>query len=147
MPFDLNAFREAHRPWSFTDGGRTFTARHVSANDCLTFDAMRSEAVALLRQALLNPKLSELQKQRIVARHHRTDVRQWRWLLRRAFPWRADYWLRGDPVSIILALDAAARGEVLADFFGCLRTGATPPQTTKTLPGKPSSTPTRQRMA
>lgn len=144
MPFDLKAFREAHRPWSFTDGRRTFTARHVSANDCLTFDAMRGEAVAVLRQTLLDASIPELRKQRIIARHHRTEVRHWRWLLRRAFPWRADYWLRGDPVTIILALDAASRGEVLVDFFGCLRK-TTLPQTTKTLPSRPFSTPTRSR--
>jgi hypothetical protein len=100
MAFDVDAFRAAHRPWSFTVGGRTFLARHVSAPQCQRFERERAAAGADQRK-------------------HRTAF--WR-ILRAAFPWRPSYLTRGDPVRIILdELEPPARAETLTDFFECLR--------------------------
>lgn len=109
MAFNVDAFREAHRPWSFTIGGKTFGARHVSAVHCQQFDRLRRDAGG-------------------DAKKHLRAI--W-WILRRAFPWRFSYMLRGDPVKIILALEPAARGEAMADFFVSLQglSPATPQKT------------------
>lgn len=124
MGFNVDAFREAHRPWSFTVGGKTFGARHVSAPDCQRFDRMRVAAG-------------------IDAKKHMRAI--W-WILRRAFPWRPSYMLRGDPVKIILALEPAARGEAMADFFGSLQ-GLSPTTLQKTANGTRSSARTPLRTA
>lgn len=122
MAFDVNTFREAHRPWSFTVGRRTYTARHVSAPDSQRFD-----------------------QQFAAARTDTDRIRALRWILRRAFPWRFSYQLRGDPVRIILdELEPAARQEALRDFFACRAGGAKQnpdPVTNGTL--SPTPTPPR----
>lgn len=108
MAFDHKAFREAHRPWSFTTAdGRTFQARHVSAPQYERFDDRFNHGTAQERRMAVA------------------------WILRIAFPWRLSYLLRGDPVKILLAMEPAARKEALMDFFACLR-GESPirPQTT-----------------
>jgi hypothetical protein len=112
MPFDVNAFRDAHRPWSFTVGARTFGARHVSAQAAQSFD-----------RRIAGAKTTKDRERAI-----------W-WILRRAFPWRLSYALRGDPVTIILReLEAPARAEALKDFFACLR-GENSEHPSKTIRG------------
>ena len=132
MAFDVDAFRAAHRPWSFTVGGRTFGAKHVSALKVAEYERRAADASALYRT---NP-----------ARGSRAQLAALRWLLRFAFPWRIDYLLRGNPVAIILSLEPAARAEALRDFFASLQGKTTP--TTTPLPstsGTPSSAPTPPR--
>lgn len=98
MAFDVNAFRDAHEPWSFTIGRRTFVGRHVSARTVQKFEQ----------------KMAAVKNNTAAATH-------WRWLLRHAFPWRFSYLLYGDPVAIIMALEPGAQLEALKDFFACLQ--------------------------
>jgi hypothetical protein len=127
MPFDVNAFREAHRPWSLTVGARTFGARHVSAMAVQEFER-RYEKAKVARDV------------------HRATQRAWWWVLRRAFPWRPTYAMRGDPVKIILReLEPPARAEALRDFFVCLRGEKSehPPKTvSRSMSGTRSPQPT-----
>lgn len=97
MTFDVDKYRAAHPPWSFTIGGKTFDAQYVSAVDCTRFE-------------------------RKLAAGQGDSPRQLRacwWILRRAFPWRVDYWVRGDPVRIIFALRPKGRAEALVNFYAC----------------------------
>lgn len=121
MAFNADDFLAAHRPWSFTIGGRTFGARHVSAPSVQRFEQLRAAAKDNVR---------------------RQQFALW-WLLRRAFPWRLSYLIRGDPVKIMLRLPPAAQAEALRDFFACLRgeTTASPALTTK----GPTHSPTTRR--
>jgi hypothetical protein len=125
MAFDINAFREAHTPWSFTIGGRRFDARHVSAPTVQSFQRKLTAA----------------------GLDGRNVFAAYRWLLRHAFPWRFSYLLRGDPVKIVLALEPQARDAALSDFFECLlgttRAGLQKPKTS----GTRSPAPTRTRSA
>lgn len=135
MAFDVDAVLAAHRAWSFTLGAQTFLARHVSAMTVVEYDHRATEATALLKKY---PR-----------RGSRAQVMALRWLLRRAFPWRPSYLLRGDPVNLILRLPPAARTETLTDFFACLQ-GMTPTTDPATLPlrkipGTPSPAPIRRR--
>jgi hypothetical protein len=124
MPFNVDAFREAHRPWILTVGGRAFAARHVSAPQVQRYQDRIKEAgddLARFESAV-------------------------RWLLRRAFPWRPSYLLRGDPARIVLRLEPAARSAALADVYEALRGTATPPtQGEPSTSGTPSPTPTSTR--
>jgi len=120
MTFSVDAFRAAHRPWSFAAGGVTWTARHVSTPQILAFNREYEAAT------------TEVARAKSVAR-----------LLRIAFPWRLSYLRRGDPVKVLVALEPAARIEALNDFFECLAGKTPPPQehlTTGTLSSRPNST-------
>lgn len=118
MPFDVDAFRAAHRPWMLTIDGRAFTARHVSA-----------------------PQVLEYQDRLRTAGDNATAVeRALRWLLRRAFPWRPSYLVRGDPARLLLHLEPAARAAAFADFFEALRGGPTPTTQTGTRPATRGTT-------
>jgi hypothetical protein len=124
--FDLEAYRAARRPWSFkTDDGRLFVAKHVSAMDALRFQEM-GEAATRARQQVI----------------------ALRFILRRAFPWRPSYMLRGDPVEIILNFEPLARSEAMADFFEYLwgENASRTSQKSRTH-GKHSSTPTQLQSA
>lgn len=127
MAFNVDEFRAANRPWAFVFGSRTFTAKHVSAPQVLRYQDMLKAAGA----------------------DHRKIERALWWILRIAFPWRPSYWLRGDPVTIIIGLDPAARVSVLNDFFWVLsgaKTVPTPIQRSKNgTHGTTSSTPTLTR--
>ena len=113
MAFDVDVFREAHRPWSFSIGGRAFSARHVSALQVLRYEEQTRDAIQTMAKD--------------APRGARLHVMAVRHLLRLAFPWRPSYLVRGDPVKIIIALEPAARSEALKDFFACLQgTTATP---------------------
>lgn len=113
MAFDLDAFRAAHRPWSFSIDGRTFGARHVSAPRIVQY--MGKVAAAAGKERGLRRAL--------------------RWVLRLAFPWRFSYLVRGDPVDLIFGLEIAARNAALADFFACLEG-----KTKTSLPSKTNGT-------
>lgn len=125
MAYDVDAFRAAHRPWSFTVGGRTYQARHVSAPQVFRYQDLIAAA----------------------GEDRRRHDAALRWLLRRAFPWRFSYLLYGDPVRIISALETAARQEALSDFFVALRGGPIPNQNGRATRGTISPTPisTRRR--
>lgn len=116
MGFNADAFLAAHRPWTLTIGGRTYTARAVSVAEVLAFKAATEGADAT------------------------SGERAVRRLLRRMFPYRLHYRWRGDPVALLIASGPAAVREALADFFGHLA-GTTPSPTT-TPPSPPSSGPT-----
>jgi hypothetical protein len=124
MAFNLDAFREAHRPWSLTVGARTWTARHVSAREVQAYEHKLAAATDQESKA----------------------VAAVRWILRRAFPWRFSYLFRGDPVRICLALEPAARREALTDFFACLL-GRNPQPMIPTMNGRKSSASTRRQSA
>lgn len=115
MAFDSTQWTEAHQPWTVTVGGRTFTARHVSAPQAMAYQRRLADAQALPK----SPDESDAQhamritKACLIAQH---------WILRVAFPWRISY-LRGDPVALILKLPPGAKHEALADFFVCLWAG------------------------
>lgn len=127
MAFDTRTFREAHRPWSFTAAdGRTFTGRPVSTPQCQRYDQLCVEA-----------GLDEKKRRHAL----------W-WILRRAFPWRFSYLIRGDPVRIILdQLEPAARRAALDDFFACLRGESPIPSQRSTQNGKRWSGATPRRTA
>ena len=114
--FDLDAFREAHRPFAFTAGGFTFEARIISAEQMRQFATVASRADA--------------------AGQHRALAA----LLRIAFPWRPSYIWRGDPVTTILALEPQAREEALESFFAWVRETNKLPH--PTIPGTRSPGPT-----
>lgn len=107
MAFDVDAFREAHRPWAFTYRGRAFPARHVSALLVLEYEDRVRRAAAVGKTN--------------AGRGARLHLAALHILLRHAYPWRPTYLIRGDPVKIILGLEPAARAEALKDFFACLQ--------------------------
>ena len=115
--FDVDAFRDAHRPFGFSAGGRSFESQHVSA-----------PAVAAFFAAFQ------------IARTEADRARALTKILRLAFPMRLSYRWRGDPVRILLALEPAARNEALLSFFEHLE-GKNPSTSLPTIPGEPSSTP------
>ena len=119
MDFDLAAWHEAHRPWRFfRQDGRAWEARHVSARQVAAYE-----------------------RQRAIATTDGEHLRALRWILRRAFPWRFSYLLRGDPVRELLALPVDARREALEGFFAFLW-GAAPrsSQMSPRMNGTPSQT-------
>jgi hypothetical protein len=123
VAFDVDAFREAHRPWSFTVGARTFTGRHVSAPAVQRYERLRMSAK---NESQLNRALWSV--------------------LRRAFPWRVSYLVRGDPVQVIMReLERPARDEALKDFFVCLRGGKS--ENPSQMSGTHSPRPTPHRVA
>jgi hypothetical protein len=113
MAFDVEEFRVAHRPWQFTVGARTYGARHISA-----------------------PQMFQYQEDIVAAAgNRRRQERLLRRLLRRAFPWRPSYLLRGDPVRTVLQLEPAARQAALHDFFAALRGGPAMTTEGRAIPG------------
>lgn len=114
MAFDLDAFREAHRPWRLTAGGRTWIARHVSARQFERYQQRVRDAQGDQRRILLAVRI----------------------ILRQAFPWRFSYWIHGDPVTVLFGLEPRALNAALADFFRHLRPDA--PTTSQEQPMAPS---------
>lgn len=134
--FDVDAFQAAHLPWSFTLGGRTFGAKHVSAPRVAKYERKLNDAAALFAKSPLRANLARY-----------TALR---WLLRCAFPWRIDYLWRGDPVRLLIHLPPAARTEALKDFFACLQgisnvTPVTLPPPNPPIPGTSLPVPTPPR--
>lgn len=105
MPFSADAWRAGREPWSYTEGGRTWIARPVSA----------------LAVADTLTGLDQL--------GHRAQAARWKALFRQAFPWSPLYWLFPtlDPVRRILALEPVAYQAVIVDFLLSLGVGETPP--------------------
>lgn len=97
MSFNLDAYRETHRPWTFTANGRTWVARPVSVEQVLTAQAQSVGA-------------SEVQAGRVL-----------RGLLRLAFPRTISMRWRGDPVDLILQTTPREREAILQDFFTSLQ--------------------------
>lgn len=107
---DLDALRAAHEPWTFSTGGRTYTARPVSVEQVIAHEA---ECVGASPAAVMRAR---------------------RRLLRLAFPWRPSFLWRGDPVRAICSASPALHRVVMDSFFVALQssfprsaTPATPP--------------------
>lgn len=97
MAFDLDAYRAAHDPWSFTAHGRTFVAQPVSAHAyrhaCERLEAKRIDENGFALE-----------------------------LLRIAFPWRVHYYWRKDldPVEVVQRLTLDEYHAVVLDFLAFL---------------------------
>lgn len=110
MPFSADEWRATRQAWSYTEGGRTWTARPVSAlavADTLTgIDACKPTEQAA----------------------------RWRALFRLAFPWSPLYWVFPslDPVRRILALEPGAYQAVIVDFLCYLGVGSASPSVLST---------------
>ncbi|RTL04205.1 MAG: hypothetical protein EKK62_16825 [Acidimicrobiia bacterium] len=119
MPFSADAWRAGRQAWSYTEGGRTWEARPVSAL------AVADTLTGLDR---CSP---------------REQAARWRALFRLAFPWSPLYLAlpQYDPVRRIMALEPGAYQAVIVDFLLCLGLGD---QTTSALAtsGTSSSMPT-----
>lgn len=105
MSWSYDSWRAARRPWELVIHGRSWTARPVSAEAVLAYQA---EIIGASRERAWQATLA---------------------LLRKAFPWRPSYIWRGDPVKhfaqvIREAPDAAA--QALQDFFPLLRGAESP---------------------
>ncbi len=113
---DLDALRAAAEPWAFAAGGRTYTARPVSVEQVIAYEAACAGASAA------------------------QVLRARRRLLRLAFPWRPSFWWRGDPVALICAAPPALHRVVMDSFFASLRSSSRPedPATSETLPSSNS---------
>ncbi len=94
---NLDALREAHRPWSFTTGRRTYVARPVSVEQVIAYEGECIGASVAVRMRAL------------------------RRLLRQAFPWRPSFLWRGDPVAIVMGASPPVHHQLVRDFFGSLR--------------------------
>lgn len=99
---DLQALREAHQPWSFAAGGRSYVARPVSIEQVIAYEG---ECVGASPTALLAAR---------------------RKLLRIAFPWRPSFLWRGDPVALIMGATPRVHQALISDFFVSLRLPAEP---------------------
>lgn len=99
--FSADAWRATREPWRYTEGGRTWTARPVSAL-----------AVADTLGGLDHCSPRE-------------QASRWRRLFRLAFPWSPLYLLfpQFDPVRRIMALEPGAYQAVIVDFLLCLGLG------------------------
>lgn len=109
---DLDALRAAHEPWTFQTGGRTYVARPVSIEQVIAHEA---ECVGASPAAVMRAR---------------------RKLLRIAFPWRASFLWRGDPVRVICEASPTVHRAVMDSFFASLQSSsprpamrATPPST------------------
>lgn len=91
--FDAEAWRAAREPWTYSDQGRTWTARPVSAEAVLA---------------------AQLELQAASAHRARRIMRR---LFRLAFPYRLSMRWRGDPVALIEALPLPGWEAVLRSFF------------------------------
>lgn len=120
MPFSADAWRAGRETWSYTEGGRTWEARPVSA----------------LAVADTLTGLDQLS--------HHAQAARWRKLFRLAFPWSPLYLVlpRFDPVRRILALEPGAYQAVIVDFLLSLGVGAPSPNPLATSgTSSPTSTP------
>lgn len=108
---DLHALREAHRPWEFTAGRRTYVARPVSIEQVIAYE---EECIGASPAALMRAR---------------------RKLLRVAFPWRPSFVWRGDPVALIMGAAPREHHALVTDFFASLRLPVEP-----TAPPPTSST-------
>lgn len=101
MPFSADAWRAGRQAWTYTEGGRTWEARPVSA----------------LAVADTLTGLHECTPREQSAR--------WRRLFRLAFPWNPLYLVfpQYDPVRRILALEPGAYQAVIVDFLLSLGLG------------------------
>lgn len=114
VTLDLDALRASAEPWAFATGGRTYTARPVSVEQVIAYEAACAGASA-------------------------ADVmRARRKLLRLAFPWRPSFWWRGDPVAVICAAPPALHRVVMDSFFVSLRSSPPSPATDATTPSTSS---------
>lgn len=91
--FDLDAFREAHRPFVLRAGGREFPARWVSGEQVLAMVAAAQEGGPLAERALYR-------------------------FLRLLWPWRWSYLRPGrDPVRLFARCTPLEQQEWLKGFF------------------------------
>lgn len=94
--FDLDAFREAHRPFVLTANGREFPARWVSGEQVLAMVAAAQEGGPGAERALYR-------------------------FLRILWPWRWRYlWPGCDPVRLFARCTPLEQQEWLKGFFGHL---------------------------
>lgn len=124
MSFSADAWRAGREPWTYTEGGRTWTARPVSAL-----------AVADTLTGLDRCTPAE-------------QAARWRALFRLAFPWSSLYLAlpQYDPVRRIMALEPGAYQAVIASFLLSLGLGPTPSAlatsgTSSPMPTSPETTP------
>lgn len=115
MSFSYTSWQSARRPWVLEIDGRTWTARPVSAERVMAYQA---ELIGASHAAAWLATLT---------------------LMRDAFPWRPSYTWRRDPVKefarvIREAPDAATAA--LTDFFPLLR-GAPSALPTNGMPSQP----------
>lgn len=91
--FDLDAFREAHRPFALTAGGRTYPARWVSGEQVAAMVAGAQEGGRAAERAMYR-------------------------FLRLLWPWRWSYLLPGrDPVRLFARCTPLEQQEWLKSFF------------------------------
>lgn len=102
MAFSADEWRAARTPWTYTEGGRTWVARPVSA--LAMADALQGMDT-------------------LPAPH---QAARWRGIFRMAFPWKISYWWLGDPVTRIMRLEPGAFQAVVADFLFSLGAAAPP---------------------
>lgn len=116
MPFSADEWRATREAWTYTEGGRTWTARPVSA---------LAVADTLTGLDTCNP---------------RQQAARWRKLFRLAFPWNPLYvaFPQWDPVRRILALEPGAYQAVIVDFLLSLGVGPS----SHALPTSGTSSPT-----
>jgi hypothetical protein len=117
--FDADRWLTEHTPWAVKLGGRVYVSRPVSVLGIQRFQVAVVAAGA------------DGTKQRAAMRR----------LLRTAFPFRLQYWVTGDPVAQVLALDDAARQAVLADFFQWAARRYSPSESSTTGTASPPPTP------
>jgi hypothetical protein len=139
VSFDADKYQDALRPWIFTAGRASWTAKPVSAPALARFYADFQSAGESERERLLAAR-SPRERAAIRRDAERVRMALLTRLLRLAFPAKLNYHWRGDPVRALLALPSGARDEALADFF--LWAAARPKNLPiPTTPGTPSSAP------
>lgn len=131
--FRASDYEAAQTPWQVELGGRVFTARLVSQEQLLGYNARVERAALAPGRLTTDPELQQAIEARMLAG-------AFRWLLRQAFPWGPTMLVRGDPVRRFFALPPAAFRAAREDFFASLaRAHATAPDPRPTIPGQPSS--------
>ncbi len=145
MSFNVDAFREAHRPWTFTVGGHSWVARPVSAPAVAAFHAA-FRAVQDDEETARAKAAGPAEWIRVFTHAERRRTAIITRLLRLAFPWRLSYRWRPshDPVATLLSLEPKARNAAFASFFTCLEGSANPTPLPMT-PGTPLSAPSGTR--
>lgn len=114
---NLDELRAATLRWQLIVDGRTYTARPVSVEQVIAYQA------------------------EIIGASPRAILRARRRLLRLAFPWRdwRPSWIwRGDPVDIICAAPAGQHEALMASFFASLRSSPLPLVAQMTTPSSNS---------
>lgn len=104
MPFSADAWRAGREAWTYTEGGRTWEARPVSAL------AVADTLTGLDRCT------------------HTEQAARWEKLFRLAFPWSPLYlaFPQYDPVRRIMRLEPGAYQAVIVDFLLSLGLGELP---------------------